>query len=164
MTTSMRAAAAAGDDHRHVMVMRGIDYLVLNSTTTITTTIGNASAATTTGLLSGDEAYAAAAAAAANNLHHVKFAPNLFEWCLMFFALNIFLVGILGNLLVILVVVKNAHMRTITNIFIVNLAIGDFLVILICLPPTLITDVTGSWWFGETMCKVMPYVQVRARG
>ena len=72
----------------------------------------------------------------------------------------IFVVGIVGNLLVVLVVIKNAHMRTITNIFIVNLAIGDILVILICLPPTILTDVTGNWYFGEAMCQIIPYVQV----
>lgn len=89
-----------------------------------------------------------------------NFEPNLFEWCLLIFAFTIFVIGIIGNLLVIIVVVKNAHMRTITNIFIVNLAIGDFLVILICLPPSVITDIAGNWWFGETMCKIIPFVQV----
>lgn len=89
-----------------------------------------------------------------------NFDPNFFECCLLILAFTIFVVGIIGNLLVIIVVVKNAHMRTITNIFIVNLAIGDFLVILICLPPSVITDVTGNWWFGNAMCKIIPFVQV----
>lgn len=88
------------------------------------------------------------------------FEPNAFEWCLLMFAIAIFIIGIIGNLLVVIVVVKNTHMRTITNIFIVNLAIGDFFVILICLPPTIITDISGNWWFGETMCKIIPYIQV----
>lgn len=89
------------------------------------------------------------------------FRPNLFEWCLLIFSLAIFLIGIVGNLLVIIVVVKNAHMRTIGNLFFANLAIGDFLVILICLPPSIITDIAGNWMFGETMCKIIPYLQVR---
>ncbi|CAF0958061.1 unnamed protein product [Brachionus calyciflorus] len=84
---------------------------------------------------------------------------NLFEWCLLLFSIVVFIVGIIGNLLVVLVVLKNSQMRTITNIFIVNLAIGDFFVILICLPPTIITDITGIWWFGNTMCKIIIYVQ-----
>jgi hypocretin (orexin) receptor 2 len=85
--------------------------------------------------------------------------PNLFEYFLIFFGLCIFLIGIIGNLLVILVIVKNVHMRSITNIFIGNLAIGDFCVVLMCLPATLITDITGNWWFGKTMCKIIPYIQ-----
>jgi hypocretin (orexin) receptor 2 len=85
---------------------------------------------------------------------------GFYDWCLIFTSLTIFSVGLIGNLLVIVVVIKNAQMRTITNLFIVNLAIGDFLVILICLPTTMINDITGNWWFGLTMCKIMLYVQV----
>lgn len=87
-----------------------------------------------------------------------SFSP--FELFLIFLSLIIFTVGILGNFLVVLVVIKNSHMRTITNMFIVNLAIGDILVILICLPPTILTDVTHNWYFGRTMCKIIPYIQV----
>ncbi len=90
----------------------------------------------------------------------MSFSPSVFECVLIFVTSTLFIVGIVGNLLVILVVLKNSHMRTITNMFIFNLAIGDFFVILICLPPTILNDVTGNWWFGETMCKIIPYVQV----
>lgn len=51
-------------------------------------------------------------------------------------------------------------MRTVTNIFIVNLAVADFFVILLCLPPTVVWDVTETWFLGETLCKVVPYFQV----
>lgn len=51
-------------------------------------------------------------------------------------------------------------MRTVTNIFIVNLAVADFFVILLCLPPTVVWDVTETWFLGETLCKVVIYFQV----
>lgn len=70
---------------------------------------------------------------------------SFFDWFIIIFSMFVFIVGIFGNLLVVIVVLKNSHMRTITNIFIVNLAIGDFFVILICLPPTIATDVTGNF-------------------
>lgn len=89
-----------------------------------------------------------------------SFHPNTFEWLLLVVSFVIFVTGLVGNLLVIAVVAKNAHMRNLTNIFFLNLAVGDFLVILICLPPSVITDIAGTWWFGETMCKIIPYVQV----
>ena len=92
-----------------------------------------------------------------------EFELGAFEWSLALVSSLIFFVGIVGNLLVILVVLKNSHMRTITNIFILNLAIGDFLVILICLPYTMINDITGNWWFGNLMCKLMIQVQVRVK-
>ncbi|KAG5684063.1 hypothetical protein PVAND_013312 [Polypedilum vanderplanki] len=65
----------------------------------------------------------------------------------------------IGNALVCLAVWSNHSMRTVTNIFIVNLAVADFFVILFCLPPTVIWDVTETWFLGETMCKVVIYFQ-----
>jgi hypocretin (orexin) receptor 2 len=86
--------------------------------------------------------------------------PNIFDCFFILISIGIFVTGIVGNLLVVLVVIKNSHMKTVTNMFIVNLAIGDILVILICLPPTIVTDITRTWYFGKTMCKIIPYIQV----
>lgn len=65
-----------------------------------------------------------------------------------------------GNALVCISVYSNYTMRTVTNIFIVNLAVADFFVILFCLPPTVVWDVTETWFLGESMCKVVLYFQV----
>lgn len=51
----------------------------------------------------------------------------------------------------------------VTNIFIVNLAVADFFVILLCLPPTVVWDVTETWFLGEVLCKVVIYFQVSCR-
>ncbi|KAI8507432.1 Neuropeptide FF receptor 2 [Branchiostoma belcheri] len=53
------------------------------------------------------------------------------------FYVVIFVLGVTGNLLVCVVVIKDRSMRTVTNYFIVNLAVSDLLVMLICLPVTL---------------------------
>ncbi|EJY57935.1 AAEL005310-PA, partial [Aedes aegypti] len=64
-----------------------------------------------------------------------------------------------GNALVCIAVYTNHSMRTVTNIFIVNLAVADFFVILFCLPPTVVWDVTETWFMGKAMCKVVIYFQ-----
>ena len=48
----------------------------------------------------------------------------------------VFLIGLVGNLLVTLAVLKgdNEMSQSITNIFLVNLAVADLLVIITCLP------------------------------
>lgn len=61
---------------------------------------------------------------------------------------------------VCLAVWRNHHMRTVTNYFIVNLSLADVLVTAICLPASLLVDITESWLFGHTLCKVIPYLQV----
>lgn len=55
--------------------------------------------------------------------------------------LLVFLVGLMGNLAVVLVVLRSPRMRTVTNYFIVNLAVADMLVLLFCLPATLLSNI-----------------------
>ena len=55
--------------------------------------------------------------------------------------LAVSLLGVTGNVLVIAVMSKAPRMRTVTNYFITNLAVADLLVLVVCLPPTLISNV-----------------------
>lgn len=52
----------------------------------------------------------------------------------------VFSVGLVGNLFVISVVFRVPRMRTVTNLFIANLAIADVLVIVFCVPATLMSN------------------------
>lgn len=74
--------------------------------------------------------------------------------------LLVFVTGLVGNFLVCLSVYRNKSLQTITNYYIVNLAVADFLVILICLPPTVYWDVQLGWAFGLVLCKLVVYLQV----
>lgn len=53
----------------------------------------------------------------------------------------VFIVGLIGNSFVIAVVYRSPRMRTVTNFFIVNLAVADVLVIVFCLPATLMSNI-----------------------
>lgn len=86
--------------------------------------------------------------------------PSVYEWILIGLHCLVFIVGLVGNFLVCLAVYRNHTMRTVTNMFIVNLAIADFLVIFLCLPPTVLWDITETWFMGNTLCKIIPYFQV----
>lgn len=85
--------------------------------------------------------------------------PSSFEWILILLHLVVFVIGLVGNFLVCVAVYRNQTMRTVTNYFIVNLAVADFFVILVCLPPTVLWDVTQTWFFGNLLCKTVPYIQ-----
>ncbi|KAL0183289.1 hypothetical protein M9458_022664, partial [Cirrhinus mrigala] len=54
--------------------------------------------------------------------------------------LFIFLLCLMGNGLVCVIVLRNRHMRTVTNIFILNLAVSDLLVGIFCIPTTLVDN------------------------
>ena len=69
--------------------------------------------------------------------------------------LVIFTVGVCGNLLVALVVIKTKYLRNSTNLFLINLSVADLLVLIVCMPTVLIElhSRPETWPLGETMCK-----------
>ncbi|XP_010399480.1 neuropeptides B/W receptor type 1 [Corvus cornix cornix] len=63
-------------------------------------------------------------------------------------------VGLTGNTAVIYVILKAPKMKTVTNIFILNLAIADELFTLV-LPINIADYLLLQWPFGEFMCKLI---------
>lgn len=64
------------------------------------------------------------------------------------------LAAIIGNVLVILSVYKNRKLRTVTNLFVVSLAVADLMVGALVLPFAIKQEVTQSWELGSTTCDV----------
>lgn len=59
--------------------------------------------------------------------------------------LLIFLVCMVGNGVVCFIVLRSKNMRTVTNLFILNLAVSDLLVGIFCMPTTLLDNIiTGE--------------------
>ncbi|XP_067639631.1 cholecystokinin receptor type A-like [Eurosta solidaginis] len=71
----------------------------------------------------------------------------------------ILLIGIIGNLLVISTLVQNRRMRTITNLFLFNLAISDLLLGVLCMPVTLVGTLLRHFIFGQFFCKLIQFSQ-----
>lgn len=71
----------------------------------------------------------------------------------------ILLCAVVGNLLVVLTLVQNRRMRTITNVFLLNLAISDILLGVLCMPVTLVGTLLRNFIFGEFLCKFIPFAQ-----
>lgn len=61
--------------------------------------------------------------------------------------------GLIGNGLVIYVVLRFSKMKTVTNLYILNLAISDVL-FLISMPFLITTTLLEYWIFGRAMCKI----------
>ncbi|KAL0832663.1 hypothetical protein ABMA28_000854 [Loxostege sticticalis] len=84
----------------------------------------------------------------------------LFQMCIYFLYSAVFIVALLGNGLVCFVVHTTPRMKTVTNFFIVNLAVGDILMTLFCVPFSFVPMLVLRYWpFGEVMCKVVNYSQ-----
>ncbi|XP_008271696.2 neuropeptide Y receptor type 5 isoform X1 [Oryctolagus cuniculus] len=69
------------------------------------------------------------------------------------------LLGFMGNLLILMALVKKRHQKTTVNFLIGNLAFSDILVVLFCSPFTLTSVLLDQWMFGKAMCHIMPFLQ-----
>lgn len=66
----------------------------------------------------------------------------------------IIICAILGNLLVVVSVVRHRRLRVITNYFVVSLAIADILVAIMVMPFNASKQIAGRWLFHRVLCDV----------
>lgn len=82
-----------------------------------------------------------------NNIIYVGFYLHQPSTAAIFIVsyLLIFLVCMVGNGVVCFIVLRSKNMRTVTNLFILNLAVSDLLVGIFCMPTTLLDNIiTGE--------------------
>ncbi|XP_065317870.1 cholecystokinin receptor type A-like isoform X2 [Gordionus sp. m RMFG-2023] len=71
----------------------------------------------------------------------------------------IFSLSILGNFLVILTLWKHKGMRTVTNVYLLNISLTDLLLTIFCLPFTVIGSIIKNFIFGAALCRILPFLQ-----
>ena len=75
-----------------------------------------------------------------------------------FFLLMINLASFLGNLLLGIAVIKNPNLRrTIPNMYIISLAVSDFLMSLLGIPFSVASLITGKWPFNNLTCQIQGF-------
>ena len=62
------------------------------------------------------------------------------------------ILAFVGNVLVCIAVFKKAHLRTIPNMFIMNLAVSDIPMAIVCMPTSLHVLISGKWPFSSSVC------------
>lgn len=75
----------------------------------------------------------------------------------LFFAL-IFLVGTVGNTLVLAVLLRGGQAVSTTNLFILNLGVADLCFILCCVPFQATIYTLDDWVFGSLLCKAVHFL------
>lgn len=71
----------------------------------------------------------------------------------------IFVSSILANLSIAAAVLRYREMRTVTNCFLLNLAVADSLFAL-GIPAVIVARISPKWQLGDIVCKLLPYSQV----
>lgn len=84
----------------------------------------------------------------------------IFHACVSVMYIVVFLIALIGNGLVCFVVHITPGMKTVTNYFMVNLAVGDILMTIFCVPFSFVSTLILRYWpFGALMCKIVNYSQ-----
>ncbi|XP_030048471.1 cholecystokinin receptor type A [Microcaecilia unicolor] len=92
-----------------------------------------------------------------NSHRNTVLPPDLHQTVRILLYSLIFCLSVLGNSLVIAVLIRNARMRTVTNIFLLSLAASDLMLSFFCMPFTLIPNLLKDFIFGSTVCKTATY-------
>ena len=71
----------------------------------------------------------------------------------------VFLLSVSGNLLVIVTLIQNKRMRTVTNVFLLNLSVSDLLLAVFCMPFTIVPIMLKNFIFGPVICVLIRYLQ-----
>ncbi|XP_078659496.1 neuropeptide FF receptor 2-like [Branchiostoma floridae x Branchiostoma belcheri] len=69
------------------------------------------------------------------------------------------LLCVVGNGTVCCLVAQNKKLHTVTNFFILNLAVADLMIAVFCMPITLVNNIVTEWVFGDVVCKLTPFMQ-----
>lgn len=70
------------------------------------------------------------------------------------------LIAVVGNGLVVYIVLRFRNMRSsVTNFYIMNVAISDLVFVVLCVPLTATLYATVEWKLGVFLCKLNAYLQ-----
>ncbi|XP_063306501.1 kappa-type opioid receptor [Pelobates fuscus] len=89
----------------------------------------------------------------AHESNHTSISPTLSVIITAVYSM-VFVVGLVGNALVMFVIIRYTKMKTATNIYIFNLALADALVTT-TMPFQSTSFLMSSWPFGDVLCKIV---------
>uniref|UniRef100_A0A914KUN9 G-protein coupled receptors family 1 profile domain-containing protein n=2 Tax=Meloidogyne incognita group TaxID=654580 RepID=A0A914KUN9_MELIC len=87
------------------------------------------------------------------------FLPTTENFLMIFTFSMIFCLSVVGNSIVIVVILQQKSMHSVTNLYLLNLALSDLLLSVVCMPPTLVSSLVYCWVFGDLLCKLLAYLQ-----
>ena len=68
--------------------------------------------------------------------------------------------ALVGNMSLFIIVYKDRNLRTITNMYILNLAVADMFVSVVSMPVTMVTIIKQRWVFGDATCATLGFFTI----
>lgn len=76
----------------------------------------------------------------------------------------IIVIGLIGNVTLMKTCLLVKSMRTVPNVFLSSLALGDLLLLITCAPVDASRYLVDRWLFGRVGCKMIPFIQLTSVG
>lgn len=76
----------------------------------------------------------------------------------------IIVVGLVGNVTLMKTCLSVRSLRTVPNLFLSSLALGDLLLLVTCAPVDASRYLVDEWVFGRVGCKLIPFIQLTSVG
>lgn len=73
-------------------------------------------------------------------------------------------VGLVGNVTLMKTCLSVRSLRTVPNLFLSSLALGDLLLLVTCAPVDASRYLVDEWVFGRVGCKLIPFIQLTSVG
>ncbi|KAM9803591.1 endothelin receptor type B [Syngnathus typhle] len=90
--------------------------------------------------------------------------PDSFKYLLTAVAIVIFMLGLVGNSILLKIIHSNKCMRSGADVLIASLALGDLLHIVVDVPVNTYRLMAKDWPFGSVLCKLVPFMQKTSVG
>lgn len=74
------------------------------------------------------------------------------------------IIGFIGNVTLMRTFITVKSMRTVPNLFMSSLALGDLLLLVTCAPVDASRYLADKWLFGRVGCKLIPFIQLTSVG
>jgi hypothetical protein len=68
-----------------------------------------------------------------------------------------FIFGTTSNVIILIIIICNKDMRTISNMYILNLAISDIIYLMVLFSEACANEISDTWTHGDFMCKFLPF-------
>ena len=80
--------------------------------------------------------------------------PYLIEQIILMIYSFIFIIGLVGNIMTIIIIKYNKHLHTPTNLYLLNLAVSDLMILLCNLPLEMLEIYHREWPLSIVFCKL----------
>nr|CAD7438863.1 unnamed protein product [Timema bartmani] len=91
-------------------------------------------------------------------VEYTKFSRPLLDFAATM-TLLIMIVGVLGNLLTIVALIRCPRVRNVAAAFIISLCVADFIFCIVVLPFSASRFIHGTWIHGTVLCKLVPFMR-----